>query len=311
MSKFSKWRKHPIREFSLWLWQRRWNNHTNITAEYNQLLLSTFQDIAKTRPLPCNPEAGVELHSLMGHYHLNMYLTAVKSLLRFTNNVAVVAHDGDGDLTEADRQLLRTQIPGIRIIERAEANQRLQPILQPYPRCQAYRNKIVNALELLDHTLLAQKQRIVTMNSDVLFLQRPQELVEWINSDSTRIIYTYETQPAQQQAFLQESGAAFPPHVTLALACFCKDIMNLKRVEERLRSSRILQKHLWPAGQNLLPLLFDDNRARYSFSNFDPATFDSSGVFRDGAIFRHYWSSVGTLTTIHASDAKRIMAEIG
>ena len=311
MSKLSKWRRHPIREFSLWSWRRKWNLHKNITAEYNQLLLTTFQDISRTSPLRCEPEAEVELHTLMGHYHLNMYLTAVKSLLRFMDHIAVVAHDGDGDLTEQDRQLLRMHIPGIRLVERCDADRQLQGLLQHYPCCRSFRSNIVNSLELFDHNLLSRGKRIIIMNSDVLFLQRPQELMNWVNHDNNRIVYAHENHPAYQNDFLLETGSSFPPHVTLALACLYPDIMNLNRIEHLLRTSKLLKKHRWPAGQNLYPILFEESRDRYTATTFDPDKFDASGIFHEGAIFRHYWSSVGNTTSIHATDAKRVMSEIG
>jgi len=151
----------------------------------------------------------------------------------------------------------------------------------------------------------------VIMNSDVLFLDRPQALIDWVGRDNNRIVYVHENQPVYQKEFLQEAGSSFAPHVTLALACFYTDIMNLERIETLLRTSKLLRKYRWPAGQNLYALLFADNQDRYTSATFDPDRFDSSGGFREGSIFRHYWASVGTLTTIHASDAKRVMSEIG
>jgi hypothetical protein len=51
----------------------------------------------------------------VSHNHLAMYLTSIKSLLRFYNNLSVVVHD-DGTLKEQDKNILNNHIRNIKII---------------------------------------------------------------------------------------------------------------------------------------------------------------------------------------------------
>src|ERR1017187_7503089 len=78
-------------------------------------LYRNFKPINSTKPLRCNPAAQTELHTLTCRKHLFMYITAVKSLLRFISDVAVVAHD-DGSLTIKDIATIEHHIDGIRVI---------------------------------------------------------------------------------------------------------------------------------------------------------------------------------------------------
>ena len=91
-----------------------------------------------------------------------MYLAAIKSLLRFEPNVAVVAHDGDGDITDDDARILTEHIPGIRVIDRKSADAQMEGLLARHPVCTDYRSRVVNALELLDHLLLSRTNAVIT-----------------------------------------------------------------------------------------------------------------------------------------------------
>lgn len=286
-----------------------WNNHKNLTDDYKNKLYNSFMDIAETEPISCNPRANVELHTVMGHHHLFMYLLAVKSLLRFYNNFAVIAHDGDGDLTNKDIKILSQQIPGIKIIFRKDADKKVNKILNNLPRSQKYRSEIVNSLELFDNNLLAKRKKIITMNSDVLFLKEPKELIDWIKKENREIIYVYEDSPTSQKKFLSSIGSKFPPHVTLALVCGYKDIFDLNYIE-RLLGTKIAKEKPWPIGQCIYPALLEKASKTYNIRSFNKEEFDASGVFREGSVFRHYWSSTGRFTEIQIDNSRKVIREL-
>ena len=272
------------------------------------LLRAMHQKVLATPPLACNPEAPVEVHTLTAHHHLTMYLTAVKSLLRYHADVAVVVHD-DGSLDGQDQAHLREHVPGVRIIERPAADAQMERLLAPFPRSRDLRARVVNALELFDNILLARTERLVNMNSDVLFLDDPRELVAWLrDGGDASIAGVYEERPAQQQEFLQAHGCPFQPHVTTALSCLHKDIHDLPYVEEALARAT----PDWFTAQNVYPLLFHrqagiQNRpVRF----FDQTAYQSSGVFPDGAAFRHYWTSTGWFTELQARNSQQVITEL-
>jgi hypothetical protein len=270
------------------------------------LLLAMHAAVLGTPPLACNPAAETAVHTVTGHHHFLMYLTATKSLLRYAGDLAVVLHD-DGTLDAGDVALLRAHLPGVTYVDRKSADEQMNGLLAGYPHCRKLRERVVNSLELFDHLLLAPRPRLINMNSDVLFLREPLELVTWIAGAEPSIVGVFEAEPFGQAAFLKRHGSAFPPHVTTALACLYPDTVDLDFVE------RILSVTTpdWFVAQNVYPLLFERQAAKHAARFFDERAYQASGVFGEGAVFRHYWSSTGKFTSIQEEDSARVLSELG
>jgi len=269
---------------------------------YRKSLNRKHAAILRTRATKCNPDARVELHTLTGHAHLYMYMTMLKSLLRFHDDIAVVAHDGDNTITERDRALLKQHIEGIEIIDKDTADKAMLTALAAYPRCLKYRSRIVNAVELLDFNVLAQREKLILVNSDVLFLEKPQRLVDWIMSDSKDIVAVYEERPARQKEDLAALNVDFPAHLTIALMCSHGSLFDPDFVEEVLSRT----ENDWFIGQNIYPMLVA-RRPDSRFAFFDRDEYQASGVFKEGAVFRHYWSSTGLFAGTQFEDARRVI----
>ena len=103
------------------------------------LLQAMYAAVVRTPPLRCNPAAKTAIHTVTSHHHLRMYLAAIKSLLRYHGDVAVVVHD-DGSLDGQDESLLRQHVPGVTYVDRASADRQLDRLLAGYPRCQSCAN---------------------------------------------------------------------------------------------------------------------------------------------------------------------------
>jgi hypothetical protein len=269
-------------------------------------LRAMHAQVLSTPPLACNPDAPVEIHTLTAHHHVNMYTTAIKSLLRHHANLAVVVHD-DGSLDQRDKARLRHHVDGIQIIDRDVADARMQVLLADYPCSRRLRERVINSFELFDNILLAKTDRIVNMNSDVLFLDAPAELIAWIDDGGdASIAGVYEERPAKQVEFLQSYGCPFPPHVTTALTCIPRDLYDFRFVEEVLARAT----PDWFTAQNVYPLLFHRQEGRRPSRFFDRERYQSSGVFPEGAVFRHYWTSTGWFTELQSRDSDRMIAAL-
>ena len=268
-------------------------------------LRAMHRSVLAPPPSSCNAGAAVELHTLTAHHHASMYLTAIKSLLRHHRDVAVVVHD-DGSLDDADKANLRHHVQGIQIIERAAADAQMAVLLADFPHSRRLRERVINSFELFDNILLAKTDRIVNMNSDVLFLGRPTELIDWIERDDSTIAGVYEERPANQVDFLQRYGCPFPPHVTTALTCLPRRLYDFAFVEDVLARAT----PDWFTAQNVYPLLFHRQEGQHVNRFFDQGRYQSSGVFPEGAAFRHYWTSTGWFTDLQSSDSARVIAEL-
>jgi hypothetical protein len=237
-----------------------------------------------------------------------MYITAAKSLLRFVPNVSVVVHD-DGSLTTKDIATIKRHIEGIKVIRRCDADKAVGELLAPFPKTTAYRAKIINSLELTDHALLAGQEKIIITNSDILFLRRPDDVIHWIALDNGEVLCCYEDEPYQQAAFLSRTKSSFPPHLTLALVCLFKNIIDPGGIEELLKQVEQADEP-WFIGQNSLPVLIGKRADSTKIRFLDRTLYEASGVFKEDAIFRHYWTSVSSLNSQYFADAAKVIAEL-
>src|SRR5262245_46884027 len=82
-----------------------------------------FRAVRRTPPVVTNTVADTGIHTIVPHRHVNAYLLAVKSLLRYYPDCAVYVHE-DGTVNAADRALIEEHIVGVRIIDRKAATER-------------------------------------------------------------------------------------------------------------------------------------------------------------------------------------------
>lgn len=268
----------------------------------------TFKPVDSTRPLQCNPSAQTEVHTLTCHEHVFMYITAIKSLLRFVSNVAVVVHD-DGSLTANDVSTIERHVVGIKVTRRSEADEVVGRILSPYPKTASYRVTVINSLEFTDHALLASRGKVIITNSDTLFLRRPDEVIRWIEADIDEVLCVYEKQPVQQAEILARMKSGFPPHLTLALVCLYKPVVEAAEMEEFMNQVQPTDAP-WFIGQNALPVFIGKKVRADKIKFLDSQTYQASGEFEGAAIFRHYWTSIVNLRPQYSADARKVIAEL-
>jgi len=260
--------------------------------------------VLKTRPFGCNPAARAEIHSLISHFYIAMYIAAIKSLLRFYDDIAVIIHD-DGTLTDRDKILLEKHIPGIGIIEKKFADRKMAGILRNYPNSKIYRASNIIATQLFDYAIFSKRDKYISLDSDTLFLRRPDKLIDWIAKDRKEIVCLYEMYPAGQGDFLSEVKCDFPPHICAGFFCFPKQIFNLDKIEKILDR---MESFGWFTTQNALPILIKDKAKEYKISFFNPDEYQDPYNFKEKAVFRHYWSSLGAMDTYTSDVIEFIIA---
>ncbi len=139
-----------------------------------------FKSIQKTKPIAVNPDASTAIHSAVPHRYLNAYLFAIKSFLRFYNDVAVIVHD-DGSLKTQDYEIIQHHIPNSKIISRQYADQTFQNKIND-PFLNKVRSSYTSYLKLFDSTLFSEDKRIIILDTDTLFLKRPDYIIDWCKS---------------------------------------------------------------------------------------------------------------------------------
>ncbi|MGZ9167100.1 MAG: hypothetical protein ACXW4U_18165, partial [Anaerolineales bacterium] len=166
-----------------------------------------FKRVLSTPPMECQTEAQIEVHSLVCRRDFYMYLMAAKSFLLHCPDVSLVVHD-DGSLTEQDAVLLNWHLPGCRLILRASADLELNSLLPEH--IANMRMKHVFMLKVFDFNLLNRGGRTLMLDSDILFIQPPEEVQHWIASKENTIFYNQD--PLQDTCRATPIPSDYPHH---------------------------------------------------------------------------------------------------
>jgi hypothetical protein len=161
----------------------RFQSKTNFMNKYSNYF---FRKILKTRPLPCNPDSDVQYISLVCHRDTNICILAIKSLLRFYSDIQIIIQD-DGSLRKQDIENFKYHIPGLKILNRSDADIQIIELGLDEELLQL-RNQDVSFLKLIDVNVLFKGKRIVA-DSDILFLKKPTEVIDWIQSGQEKPFY--------------------------------------------------------------------------------------------------------------------------
>ena len=134
--------------------------------------------IRRSGALRC-PTADFSLHMVTCHRHVDMALWCLKSFTYFAQlSPPITIHD-DGSLTAHDKALFSNQLTDARVIDRAEADRKLDAVLSDAPNCRAARGRtdFPLALKLFDPWAYAVGDVVLLLDSDVLFLAKPKALL--------------------------------------------------------------------------------------------------------------------------------------
>lgn len=120
---------------------------------------------------PAGPAAALRVHTLIGHKHVDLAITCIGSLLRYSANpLSIIIHE-DGSLTPEDRERLDRDLQQPLIINRQDADARMAEILRPWPALSRFRRENFWAMKILDVCLLTDDPLIAYCDCDVLFLK--------------------------------------------------------------------------------------------------------------------------------------------
>jgi hypothetical protein len=126
------------------------------------------------------PEPGFSIHTITSHRDVEMTIWSLKSFTWSAGlSPRVFVHD-DGSLTREDASKLRRHIHRLTLIERAEADARVDRWLEKYPHSRRARAvpDFYCALKLFDPWVYTPHDVVLLLDSDILFFQKPEALLE-------------------------------------------------------------------------------------------------------------------------------------
>ncbi len=132
----------------------------------------------------------LETHTLVSEEHVDRCNVMLRSLSPHCA-VRPVLHD-DGSLTARSVDRLRDEWPDALIISRTEADQRVAELLTGHPKVRWWRSHNIRATQLVDYFLLAEQSRVLALDTDVVFLRKPAEILDWVSAaGSSNLCFAY------------------------------------------------------------------------------------------------------------------------
>lgn len=186
-----------------------------------------------------NSHDDAEICSLTSHEDFLLLVFCLKTLFYFSKRrFNVTVHD-DGSLTEKDCQILKTHLKNVRLVRRKQADKKLKKILENKEFCQKYRERNPLILKLLDIPLLAERERVVLLDSDLIFFKKPCFFINWIEKNQSIPFYLEDRQNAyviSLKELERDLHLRIIPKFNTGLFGFSpKKILKLERVEQYLK----------------------------------------------------------------------------
>ena len=251
-----------------------------------------YKDVVRNRILDTQPIAQTsdrtcEIHVFTCSQDWLNLVWALKSFYWASKRqYALCIHD-DGTLTTANRATLQQHFPNARIIDRPSADARVLAELQNYPRCLEFRQSNQLAPKVFDFSSYLASDRMLLLDSDILFFSEPTELLQRIedpgyllNTVNGDVSSAYTIDP---QVVKDRLSFDVIDRFNSGLGLIHKASFNLDWIEEFLALPDILG-HFWRIEQTLYALL----SSRFG-AELLPSAYD---VHLDGGIgnspSRHY-----------------------
>jgi len=170
---------------------------------------------------------------LVCHRDLFLAICSAKALnLALGEALPWVFHD-DGSLKKADGFLLRGQFPGCRLIERAEADASFASL----PEVAVMRRKHFMLLKLADLSRFAERERILYVDSDILFFRRPDYLLSVLEGDNNRNYFNRDINScyvAEPEVLRERTGIVPPDRVNGGLSALNRNDISTDKIADLL-----------------------------------------------------------------------------
>ena len=272
-----------------------------------------YRDVVRPRILQTPPRGETtdkicEIHLLTSAQDWLNLIWTIKSFYAVSGRkYALCIHD-DGTLAPEHFEELEKQFPGSRIISRSEADTDVLSSLALFPRCLAFRKTNHLALKVFDFPFYLQSDRMLLLDSDVLFFREPTKLLRAIedpgyglNTVNRDIASAYTVDPAEVKS---RTGVNLIERFNTGLGLIHKESLRLDWIEEFLGLPGILEGHFWRIEQTLYALC----SSRFGVELL-PETYDirlSGGI--NNSSCRHY---VGAIRHLFYKEGIRWLVRAG
>ncbi|HVB79347.1 MAG TPA: hypothetical protein VNE82_05270 [Candidatus Binataceae bacterium] len=254
--------RHLLRRSSYYVTMRRIQREGPLVALRRRMLWARILDTAPVRMEPTSENAAAEVHLLCSRRDYLCAIWALKSFYCFSGVTCPLAIHLQGQSPERMVARMRQHFPDARIVLQAEADAFVEPELERagFDRLLALRRKTPFMLKLTDFVLMCRAQRLLLLDSDVLFFAHARDLVERTRTAFPMALFQrdvanmYNISPARA---LERFGFHLAPCVNSGIALFARDAVNLARCEHYLSDYEVARPNTM-VEQTLYALAFSE-----------------------------------------------------
>ncbi|TVP61465.1 MAG: hypothetical protein EA343_14110 [Nodularia sp. (in: Bacteria)] len=283
----------------------------NLQQKYKHgLHTAYYRDIVRQQILDSNPitncsDYTCEIHVLTSANDWLNLVWALKTFYHFSQRQYPLCIHDDGTLTQENIATLKYHFPDARIIDRKQADEKVLPLLSSYPRCLEFRKTNHLSPKVFDFAAYLQSDRLLLLDSDILFFQAPTELLNRIenpdyqfNTLNADVASAYTVEP---EAVKNHLGFDLAEKVNSGLGLIHKRSLSFDWIEEFLGLPDIIG-HFWRIEQTIYALC----SSRFGVELLPPAYDVHLEGNINGSPSRHY---VGKIRHLMYSEGIRHLVQ--
>ncbi len=238
------------------------------------------------------PQSSVPIHVLASRHDWRMALWMLASLHHVTERRWPIVLHEDGSLGDAELGVFLRLFPEMSVWRRSQSDELMTAKLASFPLCAAYRNRMPHGLKCFDIPQLADVDKFILLDPDVLFFCRPDEILGWCDDALNDACWFnedfQEPSPIALAQARQDFGIELWPKVNSGLCLLNREtVSDLNLMESFLSHPALQAKEVqWRVEQTLLAL----SASQKNRGGLLPPSYEvSSGKSRHtGCVARHY-----------------------
>lgn len=206
--------------------------------------------------LPLKGPVGIAM--LLCHVHIPMAIFSLHSFFFEMQKILPCTVIDDGSMTKKDIDVLKRHFRGINIIKAKQAKRMTMILLRKFPYAAKHRNELAIKnkfnIKLFDPILLPPYNKIILLDSDIIFLKRPDRILKWAKTDNNVSLYARHfytknytridadtTWLITLRMFIERINKNIDFRFNSGLLCISKQVFSLPRIER-------LMKYLYAVG---------------------------------------------------------------
>lgn len=247
-------------------------------------LLKLYKSAFKYIILFCKPiiipkKGSCGVVTLVSKDYVEMSIVSLQSFFFHLERKLPCTIIDDGSLTKKDYLLIKKFLPGIKMLSASKYKNNTLKKLNNYENCYRYRNSNLKEkfnVKLFDPFINNDYEKIIYLDCDILFINKPKEITDWIDSNKKISLYASEYGYGEKENSALDPNWKIilkmfsnkykkPQHLTFNSGFFCvnKDLFDLKKMDKILSYMyEVDLAETWTTEQLTLSCLIADKNSK-------------------------------------------------